>query len=153
MKLTDRRHDEWSCTVTVMDLGRRFLGLTGPMYFVFCRLYPCPPSHRGSVWPLLIISLLLTNTVSAVRACLSIWLERFRGTQKEDQRGPLFTVWVVVIRFRLSAPLSWSVHCIFVCDGRKGVGVHPPPSLAWATFSIMMESKAAVATLCVLCGY
>ncbi len=29
------------------------------------------------------------NTVSLVRACLSIWLERFRGSQNEDERGPL----------------------------------------------------------------
>ncbi len=35
-----------------------------------------------------LISLLLTNTVSRVRACLSIGLERLRGTQKEDERGP-----------------------------------------------------------------
>jgi hypothetical protein len=52
---------------------------------------PSPPSHghHGSVWLLYVISLLLTNTVSPVRACLIIWWERFRGTQKEDDRWPL----------------------------------------------------------------
>ncbi len=50
---------------------------------------PPPPSHHGSVWLLLVISLLLTNTVSPVRAYQSIWLERFRRCQKEDERGPL----------------------------------------------------------------
>jgi hypothetical protein len=49
-------------------------GPTGPMYFVFCRLYPVyPPRHCGRVWVLPVISLLLTNTVSVsvspVRAC------------------------------------------------------------------------------------
>ncbi len=29
---------------------------------------------------------ILTNTVSPIRACLSIWLERLRGSQKEDER-------------------------------------------------------------------
>ncbi len=48
-----------------------------------CRLYPFSPQ------PLSVISLLFTNTVvSPVRACLSIWLERFRGSQKEDERRP-----------------------------------------------------------------
>ncbi len=50
---------------------------------VFCfpsSLHPPPPSHHGSGWLLPVISLLLTNTVSPVRACLSIWWERLRGT-------------------------------------------------------------------------
>ncbi len=34
-------------------------------------------------------STLRYNTVSRVRACLSIWLERFRETQKENKRGPI----------------------------------------------------------------
>jgi hypothetical protein len=58
---------------------------------VFCflsSLSPPPPSHPDSVW-LPVISPLLINTVSPVRACLSIWLERFRGSQKEDERGAL----------------------------------------------------------------
>ncbi len=60
-------------------------------YFVFCRLYSSspPPGHHGSAWLLPVISLLITNTVSRVRACLSVRLERFLGTQKEDDRGPL----------------------------------------------------------------
>ncbi len=36
-----------------------------------------------------VIFLLLTNTVSPVRACLIIRWEKFRGTQKEDDRRPL----------------------------------------------------------------
>ncbi len=56
--------------------------------FFDCRLYPSSPSHRGSVWLLPVISLLLTNIVSRVRACLSLWLERFRGSQKQDERVP-----------------------------------------------------------------
>ncbi len=39
-------------------------------------------------------------------------------------------------------PLSWSVHCNFIGDGKckeKGVGVHPPPSSAWSNFTLMME--------------
>jgi hypothetical protein len=57
------------CAVTCI-----YTTATGPMYFVFCRLYPSspqPPRH-GSVWLLPVISLLLTSTVSPVRACLSI---------------------------------------------------------------------------------
>jgi hypothetical protein len=44
---------------------------------------PSPSSHRGSVWVLPVISLLLNNTISPLRASLSIWWKRFRGTQKE----------------------------------------------------------------------
>ncbi len=60
------------------------LKLNGANVFCFLSsLTPSPqaPAHHGSVW---LISLLLTNTVSRVRAFLSIWLERFRRTQKED---------------------------------------------------------------------
>ncbi len=59
------------------------------MYFVFCRLYPFSPSHHGSVWFLPVISLLLTNNVTLVRAWLSIWLERFRGSPKRSRLWPL----------------------------------------------------------------
>jgi hypothetical protein len=55
------------------------------MYFDFCRLYPS--FTQPAVGP--VISLLLTSTVLPVRACLSIWLERFRVSQKWDDRGPL----------------------------------------------------------------
>ncbi len=34
---------------------------------------------------------LYSNTVSRVRACLSIWLEKFRGNKKKDDRG-LFSI-------------------------------------------------------------
>ncbi len=61
------------------------------MYFDFCRLYPSShQSPRQRLAPTVpVISLLFTNAVSPVRACLSICLGRFRGTQKEDERGPL----------------------------------------------------------------
>ncbi len=41
-----------------------------------------------------VISLLITNPVSWVRACLSIRLERFRGTQKEVFKKYLYPRWV-----------------------------------------------------------
>ncbi len=49
----------------------------GPIHLVFCRLYPAfPRPLRQSLAPTLPVdSLLLTNTVSPVRACLLIWLE------------------------------------------------------------------------------
>ncbi len=46
-----------------------------------------PLSHHGSICLLPFISLLLTYTVSPVRACLSKWLELFRGTQKKTSVG------------------------------------------------------------------
>ncbi len=54
---------------------------TGLMYLFSVVFTPSPPSHYGNVWVLPVISLLLTNTVSPVRACLSTWWEKFRGTQ------------------------------------------------------------------------
>jgi hypothetical protein len=72
-------------------------GATGPMYsiFFFSRLYPFFTSHRVSVWLVLVISLLLTNTLSLVESAdLPIHImERFRRSQKEDERGPLSTVY------------------------------------------------------------
>ncbi len=62
---------------------------TEQMYFV-CRLYPSPPNRHCSVWLLPVISLLLTNTIPPERACLSIWLERFRRSQKEKKRPCIF---------------------------------------------------------------
>ncbi len=38
-----------------MLLKSRRVTSTGPMYFVFCRLYPSFPSHQGSVWLLPVI--------------------------------------------------------------------------------------------------
>ncbi len=72
----------WACLV----LSGVTPAKMGPMYFVFCRLHPSPPKlPRQCLAPTPVISLLLTNTVSWVRDCVSIWLERFRGSQKEDQ--------------------------------------------------------------------
>jgi hypothetical protein len=48
----------------------------------FCRLYLS--SHHGSVG---LLSDIFTNTVSPVRSCLSIWVERFCWNQKEDELG------------------------------------------------------------------
>ncbi len=65
---------------------------TGPMYFVFCRLYPsspCPLATTAVLGSYIVFSLFLTIFVSPAWACLSIWLERFRESQKEDKRGPL----------------------------------------------------------------
>jgi hypothetical protein len=36
--------------------------LRGQFIFVFCRLYTSSPIHRGSVWVLPVLSLLVTNT-------------------------------------------------------------------------------------------
>jgi hypothetical protein len=57
---------------------------TGTMYFVFCRLYPLFPSHLGSIGILPVISLLLTNTVSPVRACLIMVLWYPKRRQPSD---------------------------------------------------------------------
>jgi hypothetical protein len=55
----------------------------GPVYFVFCRLCPsCPQPTRSCLAPP-VIFLLLTNTEPPVRACQSIWLERFCESQKK----------------------------------------------------------------------
>jgi hypothetical protein len=58
---------------TVKEMTRRWPLSTGPMNVVFCRLYPFSPNYHGSVWVLPVISLLVTNTVSPVRACLIHW--------------------------------------------------------------------------------
>ncbi len=50
---------------------------------------PYPPSHHGRVWVLPVSSLLLTNTVSQVQACLIKWWERFRGTKMKTIVGLL----------------------------------------------------------------
>jgi hypothetical protein len=50
---------------------------------VFCRLYPFfSRLYHSSVWVLPVISLLLTNTVLPVRACLIIWCERLQWTPR-----------------------------------------------------------------------
>jgi hypothetical protein len=67
-------------------------GSTGPMYFSFCRLDPFSPSHHCSLWLLPVISILLSNTVSPVQACvyLSISLERFRFVGLKKKRSWAF---------------------------------------------------------------
>ncbi len=42
----------------------------------------------------------------------------------------------------MSAPHSWSVHCNFTGDGKcneRGWACTPPPSPAWANFTLMIE--------------
>jgi hypothetical protein len=56
-------------------------------------------------WLLPVISLLLTNTVLPVRACQSIWLERFHGSEKEDERG-----WASFVLFAI---VLYNMYCIF----------------------------------------
>ncbi len=58
-------------------------------YILFSVVFTISPSHNGSVWFITVISLLLTNTVSPVRAYLIIWWDRFRETQKEGDRESL----------------------------------------------------------------
>ncbi len=69
---------------------------TGLMYFDFCRLYPPPPSHHGSVWLLPVLSLFLTNTVSPVRACLSIWLESCFVGAKWSSKGIQSSIFITI---------------------------------------------------------
>ncbi len=56
--------------------------------FFYVVFIPFPPDHNTSNVCHLSLSL-LTNTVSPVQACLSIWWERVRGNQKENNRWPL----------------------------------------------------------------
>jgi hypothetical protein len=64
--------------------------------FYFLSSLPPPPSHHGSVWLLPAISLLLTNIVSRVRACLSTWWEGFVGTKKKTSVGLLVLIHTVL---------------------------------------------------------
>ncbi len=89
---------------------------TGPMYFFLSSLPLPPPSHHGSVWLLPVISLVLTYTESAVRTCLSIWLERFRGSQKEDERGPL----------SIQSSLAWGIcQPLTSKQAKPSLHIHP----------------------------
>jgi hypothetical protein len=66
------------------------VSVAGAMAFVFCRLFPFSLQlPRQCLGPTCHLSILLTNAVSPVRACISIWWERFRGTQKKDELEPL----------------------------------------------------------------
>ncbi len=74
----------------VADIGRekekQVEEQPGPIFYFLSSLPLLPPATTAGFWVLPVISLLLTNTVSPLRACLCliIWWERFRGTQKED---------------------------------------------------------------------
>ncbi len=61
---------------------------------------PSPPSHHGSVWVLPVISLLLTNTISPVRTCLSMIGEvsqdpkrAWAGIFYSIQSSLVFSIW------------------------------------------------------------
>ncbi len=81
---------------------------------VFCRLYPSPtPSHHGSVWVLPVIFLLITNTVSPVRACYPYDGRGFVGTKKKTIVGLLvfITLWSgpnQSVYLHLCWPISYS---------------------------------------------
>ncbi len=75
------------------------------MCFVFCSLYLSYPIHHGSYTCHL--STLNPNTVSPVRACLSIWLDRFCGGQKEDERGPLSKLYLCLMLLKFSNATSF----------------------------------------------
>ncbi len=110
-------------------------GSTGPKYFVSSS----SPNHNDSVWVLPVISLHLTYTVSPVRACLIIWRERFRGSQKEDDRGPL----------SIQSSLLWMIHeyiCVSISlDGSYIYTIHTVlsivPQIA-ASFSLCLSPNA-----------
>ncbi len=70
---------------------------TGPMYFVFCRLYPIFANHHDSVSGL---------TVNAGAVFLIIWWQRFRGTQNEDDSGPLSIQTSLISQSSLVSPSS-----------------------------------------------
>ncbi len=99
---------------TVIFCRQPYVGPTkneANVFFVFCH-YPSFHSHHCSLWLLPVISLLITNTETLVRACLSIWFERFRESQIEDERGPLcilflyamgcivYSIWFPLFMFR-----------------------------------------------------
>jgi hypothetical protein len=65
------------------------LNKQGQCILIYVIFTPFPSSHQGSVWVLPVISLLLTSPLSQVWACPITRWERFRGTQKEDDRRPL----------------------------------------------------------------
>ncbi len=64
---------------------------------------PSSPSSHGNVWLLPVISLLLTNTASPMRACLLYNWRGLVGAKKEDERGPLSICRARICK-RLSCP-------------------------------------------------
>ncbi len=75
---------------------------------VFCFLSSLPSSHshHGSN----LSSLFLSNSVSPVRDCLITCWERFRGTQEEDDRGPLNIPSSLMRLHALRSPSSLQSH-------------------------------------------
>ncbi len=106
--------------------------------FVFCRLYPllhpATTAVFGSIWVLHVISLLLTNIVSLVQACLSIWRERFLGPKMKKIAGllvfnPPFLLlsvdscllnkWYHINKKGTHAVQGYSVHSQSVCVSQR----------------------------------
>jgi hypothetical protein len=78
---------QWGCTILYHFDGRpQYHSATGPMCFVFCRLYSFFLQPYGSVLFLPVISLLLTNTVSLAYPC--DW-RGFVGPKKKTSVGLL----------------------------------------------------------------
>ncbi len=101
--------------------------------FSFCR-FPPPPSSRGSVWLLPVISLLLANTIFAVLAC----------PIRSKARGLV----------QHGGPLGWleeidPAGCDFVRDGQSMTDRSAYPVLGLLNFELL-ENPAAVADVLVL---
>ncbi len=130
------------------------------MYLFSVVFTPPSPSH-GSVWLLHVTSLLLTNTVSPVRTCPmpnaphcpSIWLERFCGSQREDERGPLsiqsslvgalqFSASKRTWRFQHSQPGTVDGNHPQLFHGRmKGITPHFSVLLFWSVPALQKEER------------
>jgi hypothetical protein len=58
------------------------------MYFVLCRPYHSSPNYHGNVLLLPVISLLLANAISLVRACISILYPKLEVSRPDIEFGP-----------------------------------------------------------------
>ncbi len=93
----------------------------GPIYFLCCPLYSSPQPPRQCLSP---TCHLFTSNLHCIAACLSIWSERFRGSQKNTSVGILvyYSFMEIVLEQNLGtiAPLclnfsnSIFYRCIYV---------------------------------------
>jgi hypothetical protein len=105
---------------------------------------PSPPSHHGSVWVLPVIFLLVNkhSIDGAGLPVLMIGLERFRGIQKDDDRGPLSIQSYLVsnIEDSRSGPrfpsISFISHCFYssICSNLCRDSIHYIIPLSFTTF-------------------
>jgi hypothetical protein len=107
---------------------------------------PPPPSQppRQCFW---LYSLFLTNTVS--RARLSIWLERFRGNKKEDDRGPLSTNSSMIV---LYLPCAW-LYCTYPVHDCTVltlcmIVLHLPCALLYCTYPVQRRACPGTVIRC-----